>query len=215
MIKVYEFKLSQDGKHLYVHIAANKVAPTTDAILSTLTISMDGDFNSDASKAFGTYLATLDTPVVENTGTTANPIWTITDAFQDEVTVNIDLEAVGALGECIALDQLYYLKVTAASAHSTCVSVDEVNIITFDKYPIYKALSCAMDSLVGCEPPQLVMDYLLRLKALEASIELGIHYKDDINMYYNWLIKRVPLMAANTNMRVNNHRISRPCGCGR
>ena len=215
MIKVYEFKLSQDGKHLYVHIAANRTSPTTDAVLNTLTISMDGDFTSDASKAFGTYLATLDTPVVTNTGTSSAPIWTVTEAFQQELVVNIDLEAVGALGECITLDQLYYLQVTASSAYSTCVSVDEVDIITFDKYPIYKALSCAMDSLVGCEPPQLVMDYLLRLKALEASIALGIQYKDDINRYYNWLIKRVPLMAANTNMRVNSNRSSRPCGCGR
>ena len=215
MIKVYDFKLSQDRKYLYIHIAANRTSPTTDAILNTLTISMDGDFTSDASKAFGTYLSTLDTPVVTNTGTSSNPIWTVTEAFRQEVIVNIDLEAVGALGECITLDQLYYLQVTASSAHSTCVSVDKVDIITFDKYPIYKALSCAMDSLVGCNPPQLVMDYLFRLKALEASIALGIQYKDDINRYYNWLIKQVPLMVANTNMRVNSNRSSRPCGCGR
>ena len=211
MIKIYEFKLSQDAKYLYIHVAANKVAPTTDAVLNTLTISCDGDSESDSAKAFGIYLSILG--IVANTGTSDHPIWTVQSAFQDEIAYNIDLSEVGLAGGCSYLNQLYYLQVTATSPHSTCVSVKEVDVITFDKYPLYKALTCAMDSLVGCETPNLVHDYLLKLKAMEAYIALGIDYREDINNYYDWLIHRVPLMEVTTHLRTGGS--TRPCGCGR
>lgn len=211
MIKIYEFKLSQDAKYLYIHVAANKMSPTVDAILNTLTISCDGDPTGDSSKAFGLYLATLG--IVSNTGTSESPIWTVESDYEDEIALNIDLQEVGLAGGCSYLNQLYYMQVTATSEHSTCVSINEVDVITFDKYPIYKAISCAMDSLVGCETPRLVQDYLLKLKTLEAYIALGIDYREDINNYYDWLIHRVPLMEVTTRLRTGSG--PRPCGCGR
>lgn len=211
MIKIYEFKLSQDAKYLYIHVAANKMSPTTDAILNTLIISCDGDPTSDSSKAFGLYLAALG--IVSNTGTSESPIWTVESDYEDEIALNIDLQEVGLAGGCSYLNQLYYMQVTATSEHSTCVSIKEVDVITFDKYPIYKAIACAMDSLVGCETPKLVQDYLLKLKTLEAYIALGIDYREDINNYYDWLIHRVPLMEVTTRLRTSSS--PKPCGCGR
>lgn len=211
MIKVYEFKLSQDGKKLWIHVAANRVSPTTDAVLNTITISVDGDPNGTSAKAFGLYLASLG--IVTNTGTSSAPIWTIEQDYQQEIAYNIDLEEVGTVGACSYLNQLYYMQVTATSDHSTCVTVDDVCVITFDKYPIYKAIGCAMNSLVGCETPKLVADYLMKLKAMEAYIALGIDYKEDINNYYDWLIHSIPLMEVTTRLRTSGG--PRPCGCGR
>ena len=213
MIKVYEFKLSQDGKHLFFHVGANRATPTTDAVLSTLSFSTDGDFDGNSTKAFGLYLSELG--IVENTGTKEAPIWTVTNDYQTDVAYNIDLEEVSTVGGCSYTNQLYYMEVTAHSASSTCTSVDKVDVIIFNKYPLYKAITCAMDGLVGCESPQLVTDYLLKLKALEAYIGMGINYKDDINRYYDWLIKKVPLMAVTTRMRLNDFPVNKPCGCGR
>lgn len=213
MIKIYEFKLSLDGTKLFVHVAANKTAPTTDAKLSTLTISLDGDPNGLSSKAFGLYLSTLG--IVSNTGTAEAPIWTVESEYEDEVAINIDLEEVGTAGGCTYLNQLYYLQVTASSEHSTCTSVQEVDAITFDKYPLYKVITCAMDTFVDCEPSKLAVEYLMKLKALEAYIGLGIDYREEINRYYDWLIHSVPLMEVQNRLRVSSRPNYKPCGCGK
>lgn len=200
MIKLYEYYLTPDGENLVLYVMPNH-DEYNNCRLTEVRLSTSGDFGSEDTSAqqFDDYLQTL---VDEGK-------ITIAEGFRIVIKLSDVLP-------CNATNHPFYLHVSAAADGETCVSVKDLYSIIINKYPLYKAINCAAFSMDGCEPPQILIDLLLRLKALEAAIALGIENRDEINRYYDWFVAN----AFTTKTVINTMRKSpilgkSPCGCGR
>jgi len=74
---------------------------------------------------------------------------------------------------------------------------------------MYKKIACAAHKIEGCDIPHHLIDYLMRLKALESAInvykqDVNDDYSDDVNTYYEELI-----LTPKTNVHI------KPCKCKR
>lgn len=200
MIKLYEYYLTPDGENLVLNVMPNH-EEYTNCRLTSVRLSTTGDFDSSdvSAQKFDTYLQ-----ILVDEGEIV-----IAEGFK----ITVPLKMV--FTNCQDLNNPYYLKVTAAADNSTCTTVKELDSIIFNKYPLYKAISCAANAMEGCEPPQVLIDYLFRLKILEAAVALGTGNREQINYYYNWLIKQTPSGNPKSNSKGRPVFAKSPCGCGR
>lgn len=184
MISLREFKVSADGRFLTVDVI---VDPSLDGVyISTLRITQTGDFEHGAD------LHSFDLLISEATnhytGEKMSDSWG-TDLTKVWLTLDLDGFATQGLP-----DGPFFMQATALDPESSatlCAYKKAISAVTFNKYPLYKAIACAAHAFDGCEPPVEFLDFLMRLKALEASVQTGSW--NDVIEYYNWLIKHVDM----------------------
>lgn len=186
MIIIKDFKVTDNGKWLVIRLNAN-TETFPNAYIKSLQISCDGSFTDSATSVFDAFIA-------EQVDFSSNPT---------EINITIDIDSFTGP---------FYMLVGADGEESTtCAYKSTIEVVTFYKYPLYKALACMANQLDGCEPPQYFIDYLLRLKALEASI--SVLDTEKINYFYKWFILQGGQVSIPTGPRVE--RIRKPCGCGK
>lgn len=172
MIILKEYSVTPDGKWLTIDVIAN---PSLSGVyINSLRVSCTGDFGAKDSSA-NTFDTLIGVAKNEYTGE-------VIDWGTQPTNIRIQLEVD-------TLNKPFYLLVSAADPQqsaSTCAHKNILTAITFNKYPLYRSIACAAREFMGCEPPLHFIDYLLRLKALEASIAVGD--TDAINYYFDWLI---------------------------
>lgn len=196
MILLQEYNVTNDGKWLTIDVRAN---PSLQGVyLSSLRVSCTGDF-STADTSATTFDALIRVVINEYTGRTIN--W-------EELPTSIRIKL-----EVDTLNKPFYLFVKATDpSHSvtTCAYKNPLLVVTFNKYPLYQAIACATREFNDCEPPMHFLDYLMQLKALEASMAVGD--AEAINYYFDWLI-----LHGSTGYICNNnstsHNLNSGCGC--
>lgn len=198
MIILNEYSITSDGKWLTIDVKAN---PTlTGVYLSALKVSCTGSFSTeDSSVRYFNNL--IDEAINEYTGE-------VIDWEDCPTQIRIKLDAT--IG-----NKPFYLYVAATDplqVVTTCAHKSALTAITFNKYPIYQQIACSAHELnvQGCEPPLHFIDYLMKLKALEASIAVGD--SESINYYFDWLV-----LNGETGYTSNSSQSVSPlnsgCGC--
>lgn len=198
MIILNNYSITADGKWLTVDVIANPVLE--GVYIDSLRISCTGNFGpSDSSAAaFDKLIADA---INEYTG---EPV----DFEEDcptEIRIKLDVDT---------FNKPFYLLVVAADPEgsaTTCAYKNTLTAVTFNKYPMYQTIACAAKEVIGCscEPPMHFIDYLMRLKALEASIAVGD--AEAINYYFDWLV-----LHGTTGYECNKPNVQplkRGCGC--
>ena len=172
MLILRDYNITPDGKWLTIDLVAN--TSLEGVYIKSLRVSCTGDFGESDTSAtmFDDLIAAA---INEYTGEVI--------AWAEHPTqIRIKLE-VDTLNK-----PFYLLAVADDPEHqvTTCANRNTLTAITFNKYPMYQTIACAAKQFAGCESPIHFIDYLMRLKALEASIAVG--NTEDINYYFDWLI---------------------------
>lgn len=172
MLILKEYNVTPDGKWLTVDLIANP--SLTDVYIKSLRISCTGNFGESDTSAtmFDTLIAEA---INEYTGEVID--W---EECPTQIRIKLEVDT---------LNKPFYLLAVAEDPNhvvTTCAHKNTLDAITFNKYPLYQKIACATKEFIGCEPPLHFIDYLMRLKALEASIAVGD--VDSINFYFDWLI---------------------------
>jgi len=194
MIILREYNVSRDGHWLTIDVILN---PSLTGIkFKSLRVSCTGAFTS-ADTSANTFDTIIAEAINEYTGNHVD--------FATDTEIRLKLDA--SIG-----NKPFYLQLIAEDPEgsaTTCAYKSVLLSVTFNKYPLYKAIECAAHSLNGCNVPQQFIDFLFHLKALEASMAIGD--KDSINMYYDWLV-----LHGNSGFNCgSNHStpVSHGCGC--
>lgn len=212
MIQLKEYYIQPSGKYLIINTEVNQqcqhtTSGTYDGVyISEMQISLKGDYIDDTTTQTTLYTqlsAALTTAGITHTIVT-NPTTGVKHiSFTGTSTIGFRIEMDI---DSISDKAPFYIKLTALDPNSictTCAYQNPVQAVTFYKYPLYKRVACAANELHGCLPPQQFMDYLMIIKALEASIE--VMDTESINKYFKWLIK-----GSFSDPSTSTHR---PCGC--
>lgn len=196
MLILRAFNVTSDGKWLTVDIAANE--GLAGVYIKSLRLSCTGAFSSTDTSA--TLFDTLiEEAINEYTGEVID--W---EDCPTEIRIRIDVSG---------MNKPFYLLAVAEDPEesaTTCAYHNPITAVTFNKYPLYKAIACAAHEFAGCTPPQHFMDYLMQLKALEASIAVGDY--DSINAYYEWLILHGST-GYTCGEAASSHHQNHGCGC--
>lgn len=200
MFILHDYNVSSDDKWLTVDVEINP--QFTKSYIKTFRISATGDFGDDdtSAKLFDTIIAST---VDEYTGEAV---------VFDDVTKVQKVRFKIDLSDKSIMVKPYYLQVLAYKADdeaTTCAYVNPLTAVTFNKYPIYRVIACAAHEMDSCNAPRGFIDYLMRLKALEASIAIGD--TDSINAYHEWLI----LHGSTRYVCGQNIVTNTGCGCNR
>ena len=170
MILLREYYIGASQKYLTIDMQVN---PNLEGVyIKSLRLSNTGDF-TDADESAKTFDAIISSSINEYTREKID--W---DAHPTEIRIQIEVETF-----CLP----FYLMAFAEDpegAATTCSYKNPLQAITFNKYPFFKTLACMAKDLEGCDIPQPFMDFLLRLKALEASIAIGD--VESVNTYFKW-----------------------------
>lgn len=181
MILLREYNVSPEGKWLTINVAVD--SQYTGAYLKAIKVSGDGSFTDSVTTV-------LNAQIDDLIDFTTHP--TLARLVLDVDTINKPFF-------------LYVLVEDPNNTATTCAAKKELTAVTFNKYPFYKALACATHELDGCDIPRNFIDFLMQLKALEASI--AIYDVDAINKYFNMLIAYKTSDSQPIRPRV------KPCGC--
>lgn len=175
MIILREYKVSDDGKNLIVDVQAN---PSLQGVyLDSLHISCDGTFTDEATTNFDNLILLATN---EYTGEVID--W---ESHPTQIRLTLPI----AKAPYVFGNKMFHLKVTAQDPEqvvSSCCISSTLRTATFYKYPLYKYIACSAHQMDSCDAPQVFIDYLMKLKALEASIAVGDI--SSINEYFDWLI---------------------------
>lgn len=179
MVIIQDFKV-QDSKWLVINLTSNPTV--SNAYIKSIKISCDGSYTDSATSVF-------DTLISEQIDFSTNP-----------TSANLKLDVDFTKGP-------FYMLVVVGivgEAPTTCAFKTNLEVVTFDKYPLFKTLNCLANELEGCDTPQTFIDFLFRWQALKASME--VMDKDKINYYFKWFV-------LNTCPTGSNVTIKKPCGC--
>jgi hypothetical protein len=172
MLILREYKVDRENKWLTVDIEVN---PKFEHVyIQSMRVSTTGDFTEE-DKSAAAFDALISSTVNEYTGE-------VIDWEEHPTKIRVELDISGMI-------KPFYLEAVAVDPEgeaTTCAYKNPLEAVTFNKYPIYRVIACAAHEMDGCDPPQAFIDYLMRLKALEASIAIGD--KESINAYFDWLI---------------------------
>lgn len=172
MISLREFKVSADDKWLMIDMEVN---PSLSGVyIDAIKISCTGKFTSADTATFDTL---LESAVNEYTGEVID--WT---EHPTKIWLKLDVDVLKG--------NPFFMLVTAQDPEgvaSTCGYKGSIEAVTFNKYPLFKAIACAARHFDSCEPPMAFFDYLMRLEALKASVEVKDY--DGVIAYYDWLVK--------------------------
>lgn len=134
-------------------------------------------------------------------------VFPISSEIYTDFNIDIDLDGCPCLK-----DKIFYLKITAdkfpnTTKCTTCAYTNYAKCVYVDKKSMYGKIACVAHKIEGCDIPRHFIDYLMRLKALEAAIEvyqqdINDNYSDDVNTYYQELI-----LTPKTNV------VFKPCNC--
>lgn len=180
MIALREYTVSADDKWLNIDLQANPAL--SGVYIKTIRVSCTGDFTpSDTSATF--FDGIIADSINEYTGEKI-----VFDSDLKEAWIRIDVADVACAQECAG--KPFFLQVTAEDPNgsaTTCAYKSIIETVAFNKYPLYKAIACSAKRFEDCDPPIEFVDFLMRLKALEASIK--VYDVQSIKDYYDWLIK--------------------------
>lgn len=220
MIEIREFKIEND-KWLKININIKYECKPSMGIngwfIDSIAITTKGKFgdsltrlNDDIEVNKALFLAIQNDSryvnrfVFDNTNAGVFPIEL--GAFTS-FDIDIDLDGCPCLK-----DKIFYLKVksykySGTTKCTTCNYKDWIKDVIVDKESMYKKIACTAHKIEDCNIPNHLIDYLMRLKALESSIQvykndINDTYSDNINTYYQEL-----LLAPKTNIKF------KPCNC--
>lgn len=199
MIILNAYNVSADGKWLTIDTVANPSFVPEGVYLSSLRVSCTGDFGPSDTSAT-TFDTLIGEAINEYTGEVID--W---EDCPTEIRIKLDVDT---------LNKPFYLLVVAADpehAATTCANKNTLTAITFNKYPLYQHIACAAKEFEGCEPPVHFINYLMQLKALEASIAVGD--ANAINYYFDWLILHGGTGVNCGQAPANIHPLNSGCGC--
>lgn len=187
MILIQEYKVSPDGKWLTINLKANPAI--TGAYIASVKISTKGDFTDTTDTSIAAFDLAIAAAGVDFS------------VHPTQINIRLDVDTIR--------NAPFYMMVTGPNISTSCAYKRVIYAVTFNKYPLYKALNCASKELDGCEPAQIFVDFLLRLKALEAAI--AINDRVNINKYYRWLIAHgKPTTCGSSPTSTGT---TSPCGC--
>lgn len=197
MILLREYQVSANGHWLTIDAQANPAL--AGVYIKSIRVSCTGDFSEadSSANAFDTVIAST---IDEYTGQ-------VVDFTQNPTQVRLRLDVS-------TFTKPFYLLITAEDPQdsaTTCAYKNPLHAVTFNKYPFYKAIACSAKQMKGCDVPQLFVEFLMHLKALEASIAIGD--TESINSYFNWLVLHGESGFHCTEQPNNNNRVNQGCGC--
>ena len=197
MLILRDYNITPDGKWLTIDLVAN--TSIEGVYIKSLRVSCTGDFGESDTSAimFDDLIAAA---INEYTREVID--W---DEHPTQIRIKLEVDTLNK--------PFYLLAVADDPEHqvTTCANRNTLTAITFNKYPMYQTIACSAKQFEGCEPPIHFIDYLMRLKALEASIAVG--NTEDINYYFDWLILHG---TTGYNCGGNNTHITplkQGCGC--
>ena len=174
MININEFRVTPDGKTLIIDVQVDGSNYYNGGVIESIVL----DTNSGSQ-------------YVEE----QNRI--IQEAIGEGVThlrINLDVDTIGN-------EAIFYINVFGNSDNiqgwnelPCYLKIAQVNAFTYNKYPIYKNIMCLTKELVSnCNIPMSFIDYILKLKALEAALNVGNNIA--VNKYWKQLIKGINAMT--------------------
>ena len=174
MIIINEFRVTPDGKTLIIDVQIDESDYYNGGVIES--VILDTNLGSKGVEKQNKIIQ----EAVGN-GVTQLRISLDVDTIGNEVIFYIN--AFGNSENIKGWNELpCYLKIT------------QVNAFTYNKYPIYKNIMCLTKELVGnCNIPMSFIDYILKLKALEAALNVGNNIA--VNKYWKQLIKGISKMT--------------------
>lgn len=180
MIIINEFRVTPDGKILIIDVQIDESDYYNGGVIGSVILST----NSGSQ-----YVEEQNRIIQEavGNGVTHLRISLDVDTIGNEVIFYINVS--GNTTNIVGWDELpCYLKIAQADA------------FTYNKYPIYKNIMCLAKGLIdNCNVPISFVDYILKLKALEAALNVGNNTA--VNKYWKQLIKGI------------NKMTPKQCGC--
>ena len=174
MIIINEFRVTPDGKTLIIDVQIDESDYYNGGVIESVILDTN-----------------LGSKCVEE----QNKI--IQEAVGDGVTqlrISLDVDTIGN-------EVIFYINAFGNSENikgwnelPCYLKITQVNAFTYNKYPIYKNIMCLTRELVGnCNIPMSFIDYILKLKALEAALNVGNNIA--VNKYWKQLIKGISKMT--------------------
>lgn len=174
MIIINEFRVTPDGKTLIIDVQIDESDYYNGGVIESVILSTNS----------GSQYVEEQNKIIQ-------------EAVGDGVTqlrISLDVDTIGN-------EVIFYINVFGNSDNikgwnelPCYLKIAQVNAFTYNKYPIYKNIMCLTKELVNnCNIPMSFIDYILKLKALEAALNVGNNTA--VNKYWKQLIKGISTMT--------------------
>lgn len=178
MLQWNELRVTPDGKHLIVDVQVQNSTYYTDVYLDSISFDIQDTFDvtGPSNKAINIYKAEDS----EN---------------QKHIRIEYDVDTLQ--------DKLFFVYTISKGtpAEDTPCGMKNTLIlgVVYNKYPIYINSMKLINELEGCSAPLNLIDFILRLKAFELSIDVG-NYVQAIKYWDKFFIEEAQVITS-------------PCGC--
>jgi len=152
MLQFNELRITPDGKHLIVDVQVQELDYYEDVYIDSICFDTHTSYNA--------------------TGPSSTAVKIFQAETEDEVkhirmTWDVDL----------LKDNLFFVYAATKgtpSADTPCGMKNAITMgVTYNKYPIYIIAMKSLNDLDGCEPSDDLINFSLRLQALDLSLEVG------------------------------------------
>ena len=118
------------------------------------------------------------------TGPSNAPLFDMDGCGDNHIRIAVDIDSLG--------DNIFFVYAIAEgdpSCDTPCGMKDKTILgVVYNKYPFYKYAMSMLSEMDGCEPPQWLIDHILKLKAFEMCIKTG-NYTKAIE-YWDWFFNK-------------------------
>lgn len=160
MLQWNELRVTADAKNLIIDVQVQDMEYYDKIVIDKIVV--------DTQKTY-----------VE-TGPSSNPLFEVDGCNKKHLRVALDIDSIG--------DNLFFVYAFAKgdpNCNTPCGMKNTMICgVAFNKYPFYANAMNFLGELDTCEPPQELIDYILKTKAFEVCLSAGNYTK--AIQYWNW-----------------------------
>ena len=165
MLQFNELRITADGKHLIIDAQVQDAEYYDDVYLYAIIV--------DTQKTYS------------DAGPSSKPLFTFSYEDRKHVREVIDIDTIS--------NNLFFVYLIASGepAENTPCGMKNAMVlgVVYDKQPFYKMSMSFLNSLEGCNPPSELINFILRLKAIELALKTG-NYTKAIELWTKFFSKR-------------------------
>lgn len=197
MIQFNELRITQDGKNLIIDAQIQNISYYTGVYIDSIIVDNQNTFVANGINAHPVFSYTYDPVSAQSMG------------YSTILSSNGKLKGIrmtipcGNLGESTTLDKdllFVYVTINGTPAIDTPCGMDlsyELGVV-FNTYPFYlKGMTFIKELNSSCEIPKQLIDYMLRQKVLQTSIQVG-DYLRAIDYWKKFFMEDYQVINLNT-----------------
>lgn len=177
MIQFNELKVTQDGKNLVIDAQVQNISYYTNIYIDSIIVDNQNTFVSTGASSSPAFSYTYSSNTAQAMG------YTVTLDSNGKLKGIRMVIPCASLGEIATLDKdllFVYVTVNGTPASDTPCGMDlsyELGVV-FNTYPFYlRGMNFIRELDSTCEVPKQMIDYMLRQKVLQTSIQVGDYVK--------------------------------------